>query len=246
MHSTKGRRWLALAALVFLAPAIRAEMITPDSILRPPPAVGSANGTPVYANNLVTNQYMAVGLNFSNSSTAITRLNGMAVWAPVETGGSTGVGVPGGGASGSMISTPLMGVVNYYAPWFGASLESPFTRTPLTVTSLTIETVGNMNPLWLRVYGQNGQELNITPVIQTDGNVRNWEFTGAGITSFAVVPPPGLEVAQQLNANWGIAAVSFKPLLGQAPEPSSLVFAGLGVLGLAAHFGWQRTRRRKT
>jgi hypothetical protein len=43
-----------------------------------------------------------------------------------------------------------------------------------------------------------------------------------------------------INPAWGVAEVSFK--LDHAPEPSSLVLAGLGALGLSARFGWRRTR----
>lgn len=83
MHILKNLRWFALAAAFgFAASAAQAEWITPNSIANPPAAVASANGTPVYANNLVNTQYVGLGLGFS-SWTANTHLNGVAVWAPV-------------------------------------------------------------------------------------------------------------------------------------------------------------------
>src|SRR5262249_51474719 len=85
--------WSALAiAFGVVAPATRAEMITPDSIPHPPSAVGSAGGTPVYSSNLVTTQYAGLGLNFDVA--AITRLNGVSVWAPI--------GVAVGGFAGAI------------------------------------------------------------------------------------------------------------------------------------------------
>jgi hypothetical protein len=65
---------------------------------------------------------------------------------------------------------------------------------------------------------------------------------GSGITSFSVFAPvldpqPG---APAPNPAWGVAEVSFT--LAHAPEPSSLLLAGLGVLGVAARFSWRRNR----
>jgi hypothetical protein len=40
----------------------------------------------------------------------------------------------------------------------------------------------------------------------------------------------------------GIGASISMQVIPRTPEPSSLVLAGLGVLGLAARFGWRRTR----
>lgn len=232
MHAIEGRCWFALAvAFGFIATAARAEMITPDSIPNPPAAVGSANGTPVYAGNLVNTQYMNMGLSFDNSWTAITHVNGIPVWAPV--------GIPPYGSSSSKI--------NYYSTqWYGAYLNSLVTRNPMTVSSLTVETIGDPGTLSLHVYGRNGPylPLNITPLVQPipgTNDERIWKFTGSGIWSFdaVAVPPPG--AVQSANPAWGVVAVSFAPT-GQTPEPSSLVLAGLGALGLAARFGWRRTR----
>lgn len=240
MHAAKGLRLLALTAVGFAVSTARADMITPDSIPNPPPAVASANGTAVYANNLVSNQYGRLGLGFGNSLTAITRLNGIPVWAPVE-----GVAIPAVGVIGHPIPNYPVGMVNYFSPWSGASLNSLGTQQPLTASRLTVETVSHPGFLWLRVYGHNGQVLNITPMIRSMGNTQIWTFTGAGISSFGVNPPVDFEGAGLVsNSPWGVAAVSFAPAEGQTPEPSSLALAGLGVLGLAVSFGWRRKRLR--
>jgi hypothetical protein len=66
-----------------------------------------------------------------------------------------------------------------------------------------------------------------------------YTISGGGISSFDVFVP----IMDAPNPNypaWGIAAVSFT----NNPEPSSLVLAGLGVLGLAARLGWRRACRR--
>jgi PEP-CTERM motif len=193
----------------------------------------SANGTPVYPSNLVNSQYSGLGLTFGNSWTAITHLNGVLVWAPVE--------VPFGSSSGN---------INYYTQWNGAYLNTLTNRANMTVSSLTVETIGNPGFFSLHVYGRTGPyvPLSITPVVQSIPGTTNeklWKFTGPGIWSFSasVAPPPGFaEPLLVTNAPWGIAAVSFTPPAGQTPEPSSLVLAGLGALGLAARFGWRRSR----
>lgn len=83
-------RWCGIALAVALAaPAVRADMITPDSIANPPPAVGSANGTLVYDNNIVNTQYASLGLEMTGP--AITGINGVSAWVPVgPTGGAPG------------------------------------------------------------------------------------------------------------------------------------------------------------
>jgi len=233
MHSIKGQRWIALAAAFgFTISTARAEMITPDSIPNPPAAVGSGNGTPVYANNLVSTQYMSLGLDFGNSWTAITHLNSIPVWVPV------GIPYPTPGSTG--------GQIDYNTAWWGANLNSLTTRNPITVSSLTVETVGNLGFLSLGVIGRNGLPLNIAPVVQSvpgSNGEEIWTFTGSGIWGFYAALPPGEAVpAHETDSTWGVAAVSFTPPAGQTPEPSSLLLAGLGALGLAARFGWRRLR----
>lgn len=232
MQTTISRCCLALvAAFVFAASTAQAEWITPNSIANPPAAVASANGTPVYPSNLVSSQYAGLGLDFGNSATAITHLNGVSVWAPVE--------MPYGTSSG---------MINYFKQGFGAYLNTLTNRANMTVSSLTVETIGNPGFLSLHVYGQYGPyvPLNITPVVQSipgTNDERLWKFTGSGIWSFSasVAPPPGYaHPGMAINAPWGVAAVSFAPPAGDTPEPSSLVLAGLGALGMAARFGWRR------
>ena len=242
MHTPRNRCWFALAVAFGLATsAARAEMITPNSIHNPPGAVGSANGTPVYASNLVNSQYMGLGLGFVNNWTAITSLNGVPVWAPVGAIVNPDVRISGG----PPVNFPV-GAINYSSSWYGASLNSFVTRNPITVSSLTVETVGNLGFLSLGVFGRNGLPLNIVPVVQSvpgSNGEEIWRFTGSGIYGIYAAIPPGTAVpAHETDSAWGVASVSFTPPTGQTPEPSSLVLAGLGALGLAVRFGWRQLR----
>ena len=240
MHTPKNRHWFALViAFALAAPLARGSLITPDSIPNPPSAVGSANGSPVAMNNLVTTQYTGLGFTFFNGGTALTSLNGIAVWAPVQ---------PLGIAIKDPFPPPNLpwGKINYYTPWYGGNINSLATRNPMTVSSLTVTTIGNPGSLSLAVFGRNPQPLNITPLVQSipgSNGEETWTFTGSGIYGFtaseAVIDAPGLG-KMPVNPAWGVAAISFTPSIGQSPEPSSLVLAALGALGLAGRF-----RRRR-
>ncbi len=209
--------WSALAITIsFSAPAVQAGMITPDSIPNPPNAVASANGTPINANNIADNRYTGLGVNIANA--AITRLNGVSVWAPL--------GVAAG----------VFGRIDY-AHSVGGVFVSPTSLTRTTLSSLSVDLIGISGPPNLWVDGLKGQWLNIVPVMQStpgpDGG-QVWTFTGPGISAFGVLASPST------TGPWGVSEVSFTP--ATAPEPSSLVLAGLGTLGLVARFAWRRTR----
>jgi len=215
MSAFRSWRWSALTiAFGLMAPEARAEMITPNSIPNPPTVVASPYGA-VYANNFVNTQYASLGLNF-NDETAITKLNGGSAWVPV--------GIAGGAP----------GAIDY-AWTVGGNFVSPGSSNPTTVSSLSLDLIGNPSAPTLWVDGLNRQSLNIVPVLQStpgpDGG-QVWTFTGPGIASFGVMAP--------LGGPWGVSEVSFSP--ATAPEPTSLVLAGLGALGLAARFGWRRVR----
>ena len=86
------RSILALMALAVAAAPATADHITPDSIVRPPPATypGIA-GTPVNEHDYVTTQYAALGLVFPvraltpqvTYATAVASVNGVDVWTAV-------------------------------------------------------------------------------------------------------------------------------------------------------------------
>lgn len=230
MHASISRLWFALAASVgFAASVVRAEMITPDSIPNPPAFVGSANGTAVYTSNLVSTQYKGMGLNFSFA--AITRLNGVTVWAPVQP-----QAIPASVVVGWPPSNYPPGRIGYMTWMAGGNFVVPGTVKTTSVYSMTLEIVGApvaveaLNSRWqgLGSVGPNG--------IGSHGG-HLYTLRGGGISGFTV----SLPVMAPSDANypaWGVAGVSFTT----APEPPSLILAGLGALGLAGRFGWRRTR----
>ena len=203
-------------------------MITPNSIPNPPSAV--AAGGLVYPSNLVTTQYAGLGLNFGGTGSAITQLNNISVWTPISTGPIVGAGNAVGAPNYSFI--------------LGANFVSPGSLNPTTVSSFSFDTIGLTGPPTVEANGLNGQPLNIVPVpvgnpalTAPDGyQSMTWAFTRVGISSFSVIPP------NSQTGAWGVSAVSFTPTTASAPEPSSLVLAGLGALGLAARWRWRRVR----
>jgi hypothetical protein len=218
-------------AFGFAAPAAWAEMITPDSIPNPPGAVGSANGTSVYASNLVTIQYAGLGLNFS-SGAAITTVNGVSVWAPTEMLAQPDIRISGG----PQPSFPAA-QINYYGSWSGLSFVQPGTLTPTTAQSVSLEILGWPVDVWVRY--ANGSVV-MPALTDIDGNQLTTFPVGPGITSVFMYEPPldSSGGAQPINPAWGVAYVSVT--LAPTPEPSSLLLAALGALGLAACLGSRR------
>jgi hypothetical protein len=241
MDTLRPRHWMTLVFAFYVSgPVARADIITPDSIAHPPGAVGSANFTPIYSpGDLATTQYKGLGLNFSStggSTTALTNLNGVNVWAPAEPVGHPNVQVAGG----PPVNYPIA-QLNYNGTWGGASFVQPGTQTPTMVSSVTLEILGR--PVTVDLFNAQGQLMGTASLggMGLHGG-QLYTFAGSGISSFSVVapvidPPPG---AMAINPAWGVAEVSFTA--AHAPEPSSLVLAGLGVLGLAGRFGWRRVR----
>jgi hypothetical protein len=241
--STQGfGRWLVLAVvLAFAAVEVRADVITPDSIANPPGAVGSANSTPVNANNLVTTQYAGLGLNFS-SGAAITNLNGVNVWAPAEPLMQPQSRISGG----PPVNFPVA-QISYNGTWSGGNFVLPGTQTPTAVSSVTLEIIGR--PVTVDFFNAQGQLLSIAALGGTGPHGGQlYTFSGSGVSSFSVFapvidPPPGAaSPTMAINPVWGVAEISFT--LAHAPEPSSLLLAGLGALGLAARYGRRRARAK--
>src|SRR3954452_21545470 len=86
------RPLLALAALALAAAPATADYITPDSILRPPPAThAGASGTPVAEADYVTTQYASLGLVFPvrvltsdvTYAAAVASVGGVNAWTAV-------------------------------------------------------------------------------------------------------------------------------------------------------------------
>lgn len=226
MFAFRSLRWSVLAlASGFAVPAAQADMITPNSIPSPPIFVSSANGTPLYGGNYVTTQYSGLGLNYPWQS-AITRLDGISVWAPV----SPPSDLPGQSSRGT---------IDYSHGSVFGTIVSPISLNPTTVSSLTVGILGSPSAsVSVYGYGPNGRLLYLTPHIQSIAGVQDWTFTGPGIGSF---------FAAQSATNsqpWGVAEVSLTPAPTPepAPEPTGLILAGLGALGMVTRLGWRRVR----
>lgn len=219
MQQFRNWRWSVLTVAFGLAsPATRAEMITPDSIPNPPSAVASAQGTPVSLSNVVMSQYAGLGMNFN--APAITSLNGVPVWVPVN--------FPAGSGGAT---------IDYGMSSVGGSFVLPGTSKAFSPYSVTLDIVGHLGAPRFSVGGYNGMPLNITPVLQNtlgpDGG-QMWRVSGSGIYSVYVSSTGS-------DSPWGVSEVSFSP--AAASEPSTFILAGLGALGLAARLGWRRSRR---
>jgi hypothetical protein len=242
MHAQGACRLLGLAIAFGLSAAgVHAELITPDSIPNPPPAVGSGNLTPIPSmSNLVTTQYSAMGLIFSHSFasiatvanpwTAITNLNGVNVWAP-----ATPLLWPASRIVGGPPPRFPVGEINYNGVWSGGQLVPAGLRM---TSSVTLEIIGR--PVGVSFFGAGGQLLGsgtASGVGPHGGEL--YTFTGSGIFSFQVSAPvidPPLG-AMAINPAWGLAEVSVTP--SHAPEPTSLVLAGIGGLGIFLRRRWR-------
>jgi hypothetical protein len=229
MLTFRSWRWSAIVfAISITAPAARAELITSDSIPNPPSAVSSANGTPVSTGNAVIGQYSGFGLLFP-WETAITRLNGVSVWAPVN-------------SPADQTGQLSKGAIIYHEGWgVLGRIVRPISLNPTTVSSLTVKILGSSSvSVHVYGYGPNGHLLNITPSVGSIAGEQDWTFSGPGIGSFYATQDA------TSSSPWGVAAASLAPAPTPEPlpEPGGLVLAGLGALGLASRLDWRRNWRR--
>jgi hypothetical protein len=81
--------------------------------------------------------------------------------------------------------------------------------------------------------------LRVQRTSLTEGFAGTWvTVSGPGIHSFQVTAFPGLIPANSPGTTpfiWGVAAVDFQ----EAPEPTSLALASLGLVGLVG-YAWRR------
>jgi hypothetical protein len=214
-------------ALVLVLPAwSRADLITPDSIVRPPPAtVGSAPGTAVTTlADLVANQYAAVGVQFlsppgpvagTGPAVVVTNLGGVDVWAS---------------ATRTEAMADRVAVLDYRSAING-QLAQP-------TNALTVEVVGTGASLL--AFDHDGHQLGFGQATGQAGPHDGQLLTvqAAGISSFVVTGPllmdplPPLPVPQP----WGVAEVLTAPI--SAPEPAGWLLAVVGAGGAVA--AWRR------
>jgi hypothetical protein len=215
------RPLLALAASLLAAVPATAAYITPDSIVRPPPATyPGVAGTPVAESDYVTTQYAGLGVVFPvrvltpnvTYATAIASVNGVNVWAGLLRYDTSA------GATGSLTMDALGSVTgNFIHP----------------TSSVAVDFV------W------EGSALGILSAFRADGSVEDavldagtgshrLSLSGGGFTWFSASVTPDLGDVGTRPFAWGVARVEIpgipKPT---APEPGALAIALTGILGLA-------------
>jgi len=220
---------LALAALVVAAGTVNADYLTPDSILRPPPATYPGDGsTPVNQADYVTTQYAALGLLFPvrelsptvTYTTAVASVNGVNAWAPVLTTGP-GITFPGG------LAMDAVGIV-----------VGDFNH-PVASVAVDLALQGNARA-WLT--GFRGDGSSVFASVDATTGLHHLSVDGGGFVEFSAGVFPNLSIPpiSELPVDfspfaWGVAGVDIpgRPVF-TVPEPGSLVLAALGALGLLA------------
>jgi len=233
----------AWAALAFTT-AARADFVTPDSIPQPPPAVGSANQTPIpSASDLVMNQYSGRGLLFPFSpdagragveigaiydTAAVTQLAGSNVWAPALSI-----------TDGSHIERDLA-----YPSLLTLQFVRPGGTTSTTVSSVTVDVLHlpNTLPLELIAMDRNGDVVGDITASSGMGPHGGELLTlgAANISSFQLAYEASIEPESREEVPWGVAGIAFTP--SPAPEPCGLALAGVGAVALAG-WTWRRAWR---
>jgi hypothetical protein len=224
----------ALLASGLSSPSARANLVQPDSIVRPPPGnVGSADGSAITSvNDLVTTQYTSQGLFFPtplggipglNPTTAVTRIGSGDVWVP---------------ANHTEAVAGRVAAVNYSGK-LTIDFVQPGTLNPATVKNVTVEVVGGYGIL--TAFDAGGHVLNAAnsgKFLPGGGELLTLSSPGiASITINGPIQPQGSLIP---GTPWGVSSVSYNTP-AKTPEPGSLVLACLGGLGVAAR--WRRARR---
>jgi MYXO-CTERM domain-containing protein len=208
-------RWSALTIALGLFGSMAHAEMITPDSIANPPSAVTPTGL-LSANNIINNQYDGLGLRFFHA--AITQLNNIPVWQGTD--------------------FPYQQTINYQG--LGFTFVRPGSLVPATVSTFTLDLIGVTGTPNVVINSLYGRQLFYVPVLQStpgpDGG-QLWTVTGPGIYTFGV----GASGAQ--GGPWGVSGISFTPT--PAPEPSSLVLAGLGALGFVALLGRRRERRSR-
>jgi hypothetical protein len=227
------RPFLALAALILAAVPATAGYITPDSIVRPPPATyPGVAGAPVAESDYVTTQYAGLGIVFPvrvltpnvTYTTAIASVNGVNTWASVLRY-SVGAGVT------SMLTMDGLGTVT-----------GDFTRP---TTSVAVDMVWQGNALGiLSAFRADGGSAD--SVLDAGTGAHRLSVSGNGLTEFSASVVPDLGSTDTSPFAWGVVGVETPGVPTQTtPEPGAFVLAAMGLLGLVTGYAGSRGRGRR-
>lgn len=217
-------RTLLIVGVVLSGGAVRADLITPDSISPMP-------------TGWVTDQYKGLGLVFPTPSVSwsIGTYYGYGGWQFSFTDWNRG-------PDGAPIGPPIQDIQSGYQ---SASFVMPGTGAPATTDSIRVKVNSPADTVFtLTGYDLTGRSIASRDML-VDAYTDRWlTLRAAGMHSFEIssmwapsVPGPWLNLP-----NFVMEAVEFQPVAA-IPEPGSLTLFALGILVLAIR-PWARSERR--
>ncbi len=225
--------WITFTvSIMVFVPVVEGSAITPDSIPNPPVAVNSASGTIVPAQQMVTTQYSGLGLDFT--STAISQLKGVAVWAPVN----DAFAIPASQVVGQPPPTPPPPSIGY-GMWTGdGQFVVPGTTRATSVNSFRLEIVGRGDlGTGVDVFNRQWQIIGYAnPVGVGPHGGEMYTYSGGNASAFSIFIPIMDGMPYNDYPPWGIAEISSVA----TPEPSTLLLASMGLLATILSFRVKR------
>jgi hypothetical protein len=226
------RSVLALAAFILAAAPATAGYITPDSIVRPPPATyAGVAGTSVAESDYATTQYAGLGIVFPvrvltpnvTYATAVASVNGVNTWASVLRYSF------GAGATSALTMDGL------------GTVTGDFTHP---TSSVAVDLIWQGNALGiLSAFRADGSWVD-SSVLDAGTGAHRLSLSGDGLTEFSASVVPDLGSTDTFPFAWGVVGVEIPGVPPQrTPEPGAFVLAALGMLGLVT--GYARSSRAK-